>query len=238
VKAGQPLSDGTIPAQDILNILGPYAVQSYLVNEIQEVYRLQGVKINDKHIEVIVSTMMQKVEITDPGDTMFLEGDKVDRFEVNTRNDELIGKFVVTEEGGSELKKGKILDRRQVRDINNELIKEGKEEIQTREAEPAISRPILLGITRAALSTESWLSAASFQETTKVLTQASIEAKKDFLRGLKENVVVGHKVPAGTGLREYNDLIVGPTEEVDESDAEVAEIFETLGGSDEEKTEA
>jgi DNA-directed RNA polymerase subunit beta' len=208
------------------------------VNEIQEVYRLQGVKINDKHIEVIVSTMMQKVEITDPGDTMFLEGDKVDRFEVNTRNDELIGKFVVTEEGGSELKKGKILDRRQVRDINNELIKEGKEEIQTREAEPAISRPILLGITRAALSTESWLSAASFQETTKVLTQASIEAKKDFLRGLKENVVVGHKVPAGTGLREYNDLIVGPTEEVDESDAEVAEIFETLGGSDEEKTEA
>ena len=195
-------------------------------------------KINDKHIEVIVSTMMQKVEITDPGDTMFLEGDKVDRFEVNTRNDELIGKFVVTEEGGSELKKGKILDRRQVRDINNELIKEGKEEIQTREAEPAISRPILLGITRAALSTESWLSAASFQETTKVLTQASIEAKKDFLRGLKENVVVGHKVPAGTGLREYNDLIVGPTEEVDESDAEVAEIFETLGGSDEEKAGA
>ena len=118
------------------------------------------------------------------------------------------------------------------------MIKEGKEEIQTREAEPAISRPILLGITRAALSTESWLSAASFQETTKVLTQASIEAKKDFLRGLKENVVVGHKVPAGTGLREYNDLIVGPTEEVDESDAEVAEIFETLGGSDEEKAGA
>ena len=240
VKAGQALSDGTIPAQDILNILGPYAVQSYLVNEIQEVYRLQGVKINDKHIEVIVSTMMQKVEITDPGDTMFLEGDKVDRFEVNSRNDELIGKFVVTEEGGSELKKGKILDRRQVRDINNELIKTDKEEIQTREAEPAISRPILLGITRAALSTESWLSAASFQETTKVLTQASIEAKKDFLRGLKENVVVGHKVPAGTGLREYNDLIVSSNVDLDtdEGDAEVAEAFETLGGSDEEKSEA
>ncbi len=238
VKAGQPLSDGTIPAQDILNILGPYAVQSYLVNEIQEVYRLQGVKINDKHIEVIVSTMMQKVEITDSGDTMFLEGDKVDRFEVNKRNDELIGKFVVTEEGGSELKKGKILDRRQVRDINNQLIKDGKEEIQTREAEPAISRPILLGITRAALSTESWLSAASFQETTKVLTQASIEAKKDFLRGLKENVVVGHKVPAGTGLREYNDIIVGSNTDLDEGDAEVAEVFEALGGSDEEAAEA
>jgi DNA-directed RNA polymerase subunit beta' len=232
VRAGQPLSDGTIPAQDILNILGPYAVQSYLVNEIQEVYRLQGVKINDKHIEVIVSTMMQKVEITDPGDTMFLEGDKVDRFEVNTRNDELIGKFVVTDPGGSELKKGTILDRREVRDINNQLIKDDKEELQTREAEPAISKPILLGITRAALSTESWLSAASFQETTKVLTQASIEAKKDFLRGLKENVVVGHKVPAGTGLRDYNDIIVGSKKDMVEGEAEVAQVFEALGGDD------
>ncbi len=238
VKAGQPLSDGTIPAQDILNILGPYAVQSYLVNEIQEVYRLQGVKINDKHIEVIVSTMMQKVEITDPGDTMFLEGDKVDRFEVNVRNDELIGKFVITDAGGSELKKGTILDRREVRDVNNELIKDGKEELQTREAEPAISKPILLGITRAALSTESWLSAASFQETTKVLTQASIEAKKDWLRGLKENVVVGHKVPAGTGLREYNDIIVGSKKDMEEGDtAEVAKVFEALGGDDTEPAE-
>ncbi|MFV1883503.1 MAG: DNA-directed RNA polymerase subunit beta' [Balneola sp.] len=238
VKAGQPLSDGTIPAQDILNILGPYAVQSYLVNEIQEVYRLQGVKINDKHIEVIVSTMMQKVEITDPGDTMFLEGDKVDRFEVNVRNDELIGKFVITDAGGSELKKGTILDRREVRDVNNELIKEGKEELQTREAEPAISKPILLGITRAALSTESWLSAASFQETTKVLTQASIEAKKDFLRGLKENVVVGHKVPAGTGLREYNDIIVGSKKDMEEGDtAEVAKVFEALSGDNAEAVE-
>ena len=229
VKAGQALSDGTIPAQDILNILGPYAVQSYLVNEIQEVYRLQGVKINDKHIEVIVSTMMQKVEITDSGDTMYLEGDKVDRFEVNTRNDELIGKFVVTDEGGSDLKKGSILDRREVRDINNQLIQEDKDELQTREAEPAISKPILLGITRAALSTESWLSAASFQETTKVLTQASIEAKKDFLRGLKENVVVGHKVPAGTGIREYNDIIVGSKRDMEVGEAEVAQVFEALG---------
>ncbi len=230
VKAGQPLSDGTIPAQDILAILGPYAVQSYLVNEIQEVYRLQGVKINDKHIEVIVSTMMQKVEITDPGDTMFLEGDKVDRFEVNQRNDELIGKFVVTDPGGSALKKGTILDRREVRDINNQLIRDDKEELQTREAEPAISKPILLGITRAALSTESWLSAASFQETTKVLTQASIEAKKDFLRGLKENVVVGHKVPAGTGLRDYNDIIVGSRKDMEEGEEEVAKVFEALSG--------
>ena len=232
VKAGQPLSDGTIPAQDILNILGPFAVQSYLVNEIQEVYRLQGVKINDKHIEVIVRTMMQKVEVTDPGDTMFLEGDKVDRFELNTKNDELIGKFVVVNPGGSELKLGAVLDRREVREANNELIKEGKDELETREAEPAISKPILLGITRAALSTESWLSAASFQETTKVLTQASIEAKKDFLRGLKENVVVGHKVPAGTGLRDYDDIIVGSKVELDAEEAGVADVFETLGADD------
>ena len=229
VKAGQALSDGTIPAQEILNILGPFAVQSYLVNEIQEVYRLQGVKINDKHIEVIVRTMMQKVEVTDPGDTMYLEGDKVDRFELNNRNDELIGKFVVTDPGGSELKRGAILDRREVREVNNELIKDGKDELQTREAEPAISKPILLGITRASLSTESWLSAASFQETTKVLTQASIEAKKDHLRGLKENVIVGHKVPAGTGLQKYDDLIVGSKADYDETDEEVEKVFESLG---------
>ncbi|MDX1672469.1 MAG: DNA-directed RNA polymerase subunit beta' [Balneolaceae bacterium] len=234
VKAGQPLSDGTIPAQEILNILGPYAVQSYLVNEIQEVYRLQGVRINDKHIEVIVRTMMQKVEVTDPGDTMYLEGDKVDRFELNNKNDELIGKFVVTDPGGSDLKQGTILDRREIREINNELIQEGVEELQTREAEPAISKPILLGITRAALSTDSWLSAASFQETTKVLTQASIEAKKDHLLGLKENVVVGHKVPAGTGLRKYEDIIVGAKTELDEEEAEVAKVFEALGAGEEE----
>jgi len=235
VKAGQALSDGTIPAQEILNILGPFAVQSYLVNEIQEVYRLQGVKINDKHIEVIVRTMMQKVEVTDPGDTMYLEGDKVDRFELNNRNDELIGKFVVTDPGGSELKRGAILDRREVREVNNELIKDGKEELQTREAEPAISKPILLGITRASLSTESWLSAASFQETTKVLTQASIEAKKDLLRGLKENVIVGHKVPAGTGLLKYDELIVGSKADYDETDEEIEKVFESLGADNPEE---
>ena len=238
VKAGQALSDGTIPAQEILNIMGPYAVQSYLVNEIQEVYRLQGVKINDKHIEVIVRTMMQKVEVTDPGDTMYLEGDKVDRFELNNKNDELIGKFVITDPGGSEQKLGAILDRRKVREINNELIGAGKEELHTREAEPAISKPILLGITRAALSTESWLSAASFQETTKVLTQASIEAKRDLLRGLKENVVVGHKVPAGTGLLRYDELIVGSKAEYDEGDEEVEKVFETLGADDADSSDA
>jgi DNA-directed RNA polymerase subunit beta' len=233
VQAGQSLSEGAILPQDILNILGPFAVQSYLVNEIQEVYRLQGVKINDKHIEVIVRTMMQKVEITDPGDTMYLEGDKVDRFEVNRTNDNLVGKYVVTDTGGSDLMPGTTLTRREVREINAELIKDDKPEIQTREAEPAISRPILLGITRAALSTDSWLSAASFQETTKVLTSAAIEAKSDNLLGLKENVVVGHRVPAGTGMRRYQNLIVGAqqTEKDEEREKTIAEI---LGADSEE----
>lgn len=228
VKAGEPLSDGQIQAQDILNILGPFAVQSYLVNEIQEVYRLQGVKINDKHIEIIVRTMMQKVEITDPGDTMLLEGDKVDRFEVNSTNDTLIGKFVVDEPGDSGLEYLTVIERRDVRDINSRLMKENKVEMKVREAEPAISKPILLGITRAALSTESWLSAASFQETTKVLTQASIEAKADMLLGLKENVVVGHKVPAGTGLRKYQSYIVGSKSDMDDVEA-ASRVFEALG---------
>ena len=182
-------------------------------------------------------TMMQKVEVTDPGDTMFLEGDKVDRFELNNKNDELIGKFVVTNPGGSDLKRGAILDRREVREHNNELIKEGVDELHTREAEPAISKPILLGITRASLSTESWLSAASFQETTKVLTQASIEAKKDFLRGLKENVIVGHKVPAGTGLQQYEELIVGSKADLDEQDEDIQKVFETLGADNPEAEE-
>ncbi len=231
VQAGQPLSDGSIMPQDILSILGPFAVQSYLVNEIQEVYRLQGVKINDKHIEVIVRTMMQKVEITDSGDTMYLEGDKVDRFEVNRTNDKLIGKYVVTDPGESEEKHGAMLERREVREINAKLIKENKQEIQVREAKPAISRPILLGITRAALSTDSWLSAASFQETTKVLSQASIEAKEDGLLGLKENVVVGQKVPAGTGLRKYRDLIVGSKSEMEDIEP-ASKVFEALGADD------
>ena len=231
VRAGESLSDGQIPAQDILNILGPFAVQSYLVNEIQEVYRLQGVKINDKHIEIIVRTMMQKVEITDPGDTMLLEGDKVDRFEVNRTNDSLIGKFVITNPGDSGLNPGAQLERREIREINARLLKENQAEIEARVAEPAISRPILPGITRAALSTESWLSAASFQETTKVLTQAAIEAKADMLLGLKENVVVGHRVPAGTGLRRYQDYIVGSKAEMGDVEA-ASRVFEALGADD------
>jgi len=234
VNAGQSLSEGAVLPQDILNILGPFAVQSYLVNEIQEVYRLQGVKISDKHIEVIVRTMMQKVEITDPGDTMYLEGDKVDRFEVNRTNDELIGKFVVIDAGGSDLLPGTILTRRDIREINAQLILEDKPELQTREAEPAISRPILLGITRAALSTDSWLSAASFQETTKVLTSAAIEAKTDSLLGLKENVVVGHRVPAGTGMRKYQNLIVGPQQIQKDTEREKS-IAELLGAESDDE---
>ncbi|TNE73761.1 DNA-directed RNA polymerase subunit beta' [bacterium] len=234
IKAGQQLSDGSIMPQDILNILGPFAVQSYLVNEIQEVYRLQGVKINDKHIEVVVRTMMQKVEITDPGDTMYLEGDKVDRFEVNRTNDELIGKFVVTDPADSDLPYGYILDRRDIREINAKLIEENKSEIKTREAKQAISRPILLGITRAALSTESWISAASFQETTKVLSQAAIEAKEDYLLGLKENVVVGQKVPAGTGLRRYRRLVVGAKSDMQDVDA-ASRVFQALGAEEDEE---
>ncbi|HKI45497.1 MAG TPA: DNA-directed RNA polymerase subunit beta' [Balneolales bacterium] len=234
VQAGQPLSDGSIMPQDILSILGPFAVQSYLVNEIQEVYRMQGVKINDKHIEVIVRTMMQKVEITDSGDTMYLEGDKVDRFEVNKTNDQLIGKYVVTDPGEGDLPVGAILDRREVRDANSRLIRDNKQEMQVREAKPAISKPILLGITRAALSTDSWLSAASFQETTKVLSQASIEAREDYLMGLKENVVVGQKVPAGTGLRRYRDLIVGARTEMEDVEA-ASRVFEALGAEDQDE---
>jgi DNA-directed RNA polymerase subunit beta' len=179
--------------------------------------------------------MMQKVQITDSGDTSFLENDKVDLFVLNRKNDELIGKYVVTDPGGSDLKQGTKLDRREVREVNNELIREGADELETREAEPAISKPILLGITRAALSTESWLSAASFQETTKVLTQASIEAKKDYLRGLKENVVVGHKVPAGTGISEYDNLIVGAKSDLDEGEQEVAKVFESLSAGEDGK---
>jgi len=176
---------------------------------------------------------MQKVEITDPGDTTFLEGDKIDRFEVTRMNDKLIGKYVVTDPGDSDIPHGYILDRREVREINADLIAKDKSELKTREAKQAISRPILLGITRAALSTESWISAASFQETTKVLSQAAIEAKEDYLLGLKENVVVGQKVPAGTGLKKYRRLIVGAKSDMQDVDA-ASRVFHALGAEEEE----
>jgi DNA-directed RNA polymerase subunit beta' len=215
VRAGEALSDGQISPQDILSILGPTAVQEYLVNEVQEVYRLQGVGINDKHIEVVVRQMMQKVRITDPGDTPFLEDDLVDRLQLEKVNDALYDNFVVVDAGESELQIGQTITRRQLRDANSAMKREDKREVEVRDAELAVAEPVLLGITQAALKTDSYLSAASFQETTKVLTEAAIAAKVDGLLGLKENVLVGHLVPAGTGLRDYADIVVGSRQELE-----------------------
>ena len=215
VRAGEALSDGQISPQDILAILGPTAVQEYLVNEVQEVYRLQGVGINDKHIEVVVRQMMQKVRIGDPGDTPFLEDDLVDRLELERMNDSLYDNFVVVEAGDSGLHIGQTITRRQLRDANSAMKREDKREVEVRDAELAVAEPVLLGITQAALKTDSYLSAASFQETTKVLTEAAIAAKVDSLLGLKENVLVGHLVPAGTGLRDYADIVVGSRQELE-----------------------
>ncbi|KYG76526.1 DNA-directed RNA polymerase subunit beta' [Roseivirga echinicomitans] len=213
VRAGYSLSDGAITPNDILNIQGPTAVQEYLVNEIQEVYRLQGVKINDKHIEVIVKQMMQKVEIMDAGDTSFLPGQVVDKFLFREENDAMLDMKVVAEAGdSSNLKPGQIVTPRQLRDENSSLRRKDMKVVEVRDAQPAVSQPKLQGITQASLGTESFISAASFQETTKVLSEASIRGKADHLKGLKENVIVGHLIPAGTGLREYEDLIVGNKE--------------------------
>src|SRR6185295_8879532 len=216
VKAGQPLSDGAITPSDILSIKGPTAVQEYLVNEIQEVYRLQGVKINDKHIEAIVSQMMQKVEIIDSGDTSFLQGEYVDKLEFREINDTILDKKVVLDAGDSQkFKPGMILSARELRDENSSLKRKDQKVAEVRDAMAAVSRPTLQGITQASLKTESWLSAASFQETTKVLSEAAIRGKADRLVGLKENVIVGHLIPAGTGQRRFNNLIVGSEEEYD-----------------------
>lgn len=216
VKAGTALSDGSITPADILSIKGPFAVQEYLVNEIQEVYRLQGVKLNDKHIEVIVRQMMRKVTIEDPGDTRFLEGDTTDKFEFFEENDNIFDKKVVTEAGESAtLKAGQIVTLRQVREENSQLRRSDKKLVEFRDANAATSSPLLLGITKASLGTHSWISAASFQETTKVLSSAAISGKTDDMLGLKENVITGHLIPAGTGLREFENMIVGSKEEYD-----------------------
>jgi DNA-directed RNA polymerase subunit beta' len=216
IKAGDPLSDGAITPQDILRIQGPSAVQRYIVNGIQEVYRLQGVKINDKHIEVIVRQMMQKVEITDPGDTRFLEGEAVTRLNFNEENDWIYDKKVVSDSGdSSSLKVGQIVTLRKLRDENSMLKRKDMKLVEARDAVSATARPVVMGITKVSLGTQSWMSAASFQETTKVLNEASISAKVDYLAGLKENVIVGHLIPAGTGLREYEKMIVGSQEEYD-----------------------
>ncbi len=222
IKAGQSLTDGAITPKDILNINGPTAVQEYLVNEVQEVYRLQGVKINDKHFEVIVRQMMLKVEILEAGDTKLLEGQSVHKAEFFEENDALYGKKVVIEAGESEtMKPGQIITARRLRDENAMLKRKDKALVDARDAVPATSSPVLQGITRASLQTRSFISAASFQETTKVLNEAALNGKEDFLLGLKENVIVGHKIPAGTGFREFQKLVVGSQEEYDElTDAE------------------
>ncbi len=214
VRAGTPLSEGSTAPSDILAIKGPMKVQEYIVNEVQEVYRLQGVKINDKHFETIVRQMMRKVEIDDPGDTKFLEGDLVNKTDFQDENDWIFGKKVVVEPGDSQiLKAGQIISARKLRDENSLLKRRDKKPVDARDAHPATARQVLQGITRASLQTKSWISAASFQETTKVLTNAAIAAKSDSLAGLKENVIVGHLIPAGTGLRDYENLIVGSREE-------------------------
>jgi DNA-directed RNA polymerase subunit beta' len=217
VKAGMPLSDGSITPNDILNIKGPSAVQQYLVNEVQEVDRLQGVKINDKHFEVIVRQMMRKVMLLDAGDTKFLENSSVNKIDFLVENDRIWGMMVVEEAGDSEtLKEGQIITSRDLRDENSILRREDKNLVVARDASPATATPILQGITRASLQTKSFISAASFQETTKVLNEAAVSGKIDYLEGLKENVIVGHKIPAGTGLRRYENIIVGSKEEFDE----------------------
>ncbi len=224
VKAGIPLSDGAITPSDILAIKGPTKVQEYIVNEIQEVYRLQGVKINDKHFEIIVRQMMRKVEIVDPGDTKFLERQVVDKLEFMDENDWIYGKKVVLDSGDSQtLRPGMIITARKLRDENSMLKRKDLKIVDARDAVPATSSQVLQGITRAALQTNSFFSAASFQETTKVLNEAAILGKVDKLEGLKENVIVGHLIPAGTGQREYNSIIVGSLDE-----------FENLVGVDQE----
>jgi DNA-directed RNA polymerase subunit beta' len=214
IRAGMPLSDGAITPADILAIMGPTAVQEYIVNEVQDVYRLQGVKINDKHFEVIVRQMMRKVEVVDPGDTRFLEQQLVDKNVMMEENDRIWGKKVITDAGDSQIfEPGQIVTARKLRDENSSLKRRDLKTVEARDAVPATANQVLQGITRAALQTNSFMSAASFQETTKVLNDASINGKTDTLEGLKENVIVGHLIPAGTGQREYEKLVVGSREE-------------------------
>ncbi len=222
VKAGTKLSDGGVSPTDILNILGPVKAQDYIVNEVQAVYRLQGVKINDKHFEIIVRQMMRKVQITDPGDTEFLHEELVDKWDFMDANDSIFGKFFVLDPGDSQkYMLGDIIDARDMRNENSSLERQGLKMMAVREAKPATARLVLQGITRAALRTNSFISAASFQETTKVLSEAAIRARVDYLEGLKENVICGHLIPAGTGQKEFQDIVVGRK---DEYEAEMSEL--------------
>ncbi len=231
MRAGTPRSDGAITPADILNIMGPTAVQEYIVNEVQDVYRMQGVKINDKHFEVIVRQMMRKVNILDPGDTCFLEQQIVDKREFMEENDRIWGKKVVVDAGDSDnVKPGQIITARKLRDENSALKRRDLKIVTVRDAVPATSEQILQGITRAALQTSSFMSAASFQETTKVLNEAAINGKVDTLEGMKENVICGHLIPAGTGLREYNNLVVAGKDDIDS-------VFDTAGVIDISRSE-
>ena len=221
VKAGTPLSEGAITPADILAIKGPMKVQEYIVNEVQEVYRLQGVKINDKHFEVIVRQMMRKVEIDDPGDTRFLEGEMVNKLDFQEENDNIFGMKVVTDKGDSEnCHEGQIITARKLRDENSSLKRKDKALVVARDAMPATAHQVLQGITKASLQTKSYLSAASFQETTKVLNEAAISAKTDYLLGMKENVLVGHLIPAGTGLPEYAKAMVSNKDQIEEQNVQ------------------
>lgn len=230
IPAGEKITDGPINPHDILAIKGTNAVQEYLVNEIQDVYRLQGVKINDKHIETIVRQMLQKIKVVNPGDTRFLEEDVVDKYEFFIENQKIINSDIVVSRGDSRFKEGSLISKTKAREINAELKRKSKSEVEVRNAEPATFENILLGITQAALSTESFISAASFQETTKVLTNAAIAAKVDSLRGLKENVVMGRLIPAGTGLRKYRKILL----EQPESEVVPVEIKEEVPATEEQ----
>ena len=229
VKAGQTLSDGAITPKDILAIKGPTAVQEYIVNEIQEVYRLQGVKINDKHFEVIVRQMMRKVQIIDPGDTKFLENNAVNKWEFVQENDKIFGKKVVTDAGESTvLKAGQIVSVRKLRDENSALKRNDAKQVESRDALTATAEPILQGITKASLHTDSFISAASFQETTKVLNQAAVNGKVDHMLGLKENVIVGHRIPAGTGMRNYQTMLVSSADDMHRINIEEEVVEENI----------
>ena len=224
VRAGTPLSDGATAPKDILNIKGPFAVQQYLVNGIQEVYRSQGITINNKHMEVIVRQMMRRVQIEDPGDTTFLEGEAVEKYDFLEQNDWIFDKKIITDIGdSSKLHLGQLVTLRQIREENSFLKRNDHKIVEHRDAIPATSSPILQGITKSSLGTHSWISAASFQETTKVLSTAAIGAKMDFLAGLKENVIVGKRIPAGTGMRKFDDLYVNSKEIQDQIEARRAQ---------------
>ena len=223
IPAGEKITDGPINPHDILKINGTNAVQEYLLNEIQDVYRLQGVKINDKHIEVIVRQMLQKLRIVDSGDSKFLEDDTVDRYDFFEENQRMMNSSAIVTKGDSKLKEGQVVSKAKLREIEADLKRKAKKEVEVREAKPATFEHILLGITQAALSTESFISAASFQETTKVLTNAAIAAKNDTLRGLKENVVMGQLIPAGTGLKKYKNIILKSAEQEVTESADVSQ---------------